>query len=36
MAYSLDSQQKVWILSKFGFLSQCGVISSEISFIPIA
>ena len=22
MAYSLDSQQKVWILSKFGFLNK--------------
>ena len=26
MAYSLDSQQKVWILSKFGFLNKSKIL----------
>ena len=26
MAYSLDSQQKVWILSKFGFLNKSQIL----------
>lgn len=31
MTYSLDFQQKVWILSKFGFRNICGVMCRSIA-----